>query len=649
MKNISFFSYNLLVNNMFGHVQDSRIKKTLLIILIILLIILIRVFWIEVIEYKELNTLANNLWSRNLPVEADRGNIYDRNGKVIASSVTTVGLVLIPNQITNKEMVTKALADILNISYEEMYKHVNKKTLIERVHPEGRRLDPITAEKISNYNFDGVYLVKESKRYYNYEDILAHVIGYVGIDNQGLSGLELKYDKYLTGKNGSIKYYSDGKGKKLEMAEIYEAPKSGNDLYLTIDLDIQLALERELNNAVSKYDADGAIGIVMDPASGEILAMSSRPTFENENYQNYNEEVINRNLAIWSNFEPGSTFKIITLASSIEEGIVNIFEDKYNDTGSVKVGGATLHCWKEKGHGVQTYLQVVENSCNPGFVNLGLKLGKEKLFQYIKKFGFGSKTGIDLNGESKGIIFDINKIGDLETATTAFGQGVSVTAIQQVSAVSAVINNGIMYIPYVVSSVKDENKIIYQKSPIVRYDNLISKNTSSLVKYALESVVANGSGRNAYIENYRVGGKTGTAQKVGPNGRYMIGNYVLSFIGFMPADNPKYVIYIAIDHAKGVTQYGGTVAAPIAKNVFKEIISLYDLEKSSESLPKEYRWDDIKYIEIPNVINMNKKDASKILKDFTIEYSGSGDRVIDVSPEAGTKIKENGIVKLLLN
>lgn len=634
---------------MFQSVQNKRIKQILLTMSLILMLVLIRVLWVQIIEYKELNELANNLWSRNLPVQADRGRILDKNGKIIADNITTAGLVLIPNQIVNKEKVAESLSKILEVSYEEMYKHVSKKTSIERVHPEGRGLSYEIADRIDALEFDGVYLVKESKRYYLYDELLSHVIGYVGIDNQGLSGIELLYDEYLTGTNGNIKYYSDGKGKKLELSEIYETPISGSDIFLTIDLNVQLALERELNNAMDKYKADGAIGIVMNPKTGELIAMSSRPNFNPTSYNLYSVETINRNLAIWSNFEPGSTFKIVTLASAIEEKVVNIFEETYYDTGSIHVSGATLHCWKHKGHGYQTFVQVVENSCNPGFVVLGQRLGKEKLFSYIDSFGFGKKTGIDLNGESTGIIFDINKIGPLETATTAFGQGVSVTALQQVNAVSSIVNNGNMYIPYIVSKVANKSNIVIENKPKLKKSKIISEETSKAVKYILESVVANGSGRNAYIENYRVGGKTGTAQKVGSDGHYMIGNYVLSFIGFMPADDPEYVIYIAVDNAKGVVQYGGTVSAPIARAVFKEIINLYDLEEDKEGLPKKYRWEDTIYAMIPDVINMSRKEAVKLLKDFTIEYTGEGDRVIDISPKPGSRIKQNGIVKILLN
>ena len=407
-------------------VKDIHLKIRLFFVIVIMLfvIVLLKVLYIQVIEYKKLTTLSNDLWSRNLPIEGNRGIIYDRNLTVLANNVTTTSLVLIPNQIKDKKTATKKLAEILNIDEEEMSKHVNKKTSIERVHPEGRRLPFEVADKINALKIDGVYLVKESKRNYVYDKNLSHVLGYVGIDNQGLSGLELQYNKYLTGAYGSIKYFSDAKGNKLKLNEIYEEPADGINIELTINNDIQLSVERELDNVVTKYNPEHALAIAMNPNSGEILAMSSRPNFDPANYQKYSLEEINRNLPIWMNYEPGSTFKIITLASSLEENLVNLNEEHFYDGGSVRVANAKIKCWKSGGHGSQTFLQVVENSCNPGFVALGQRLGKEKLFSYINKFGFGKKTGIDLNGEATGILFDLDKVGPVELATTAFGIGV---------------------------------------------------------------------------------------------------------------------------------------------------------------------------------------------------------------------------------
>ena len=626
----------------------TRIRFFFLLILCISIIIVIRVFYIQVIEYDKLSALAESLWSRKLSIGADRGEIYDRNGKVLATNLTTTSLIVIPNQIENKEEVAKALSEILDSNYEDMLAHVSKKTSIERIHPEGRQLSYDIASQIDELGFDGVYLVKESKRYYPYGSVLSHVLGYVGIDNQGLSGLELTYDEYLTGKDGAINYFSDGKGNRLELSEVYEEPQDGMNLQLTIDLDIQLAAERELDNVMSKYTPEHALIMAMDPDTGEILAMASRPNFDPNNYQDYDTETINRNLPIWMTYEPGSTFKIMTLTSSIEEKTVNLFEDTYYDSGSIHVEGATIHCWKSGGHGAQTYLNVVENSCNPGFVTLGQKLGTQTLMSYITKFGFGEKTGIDLNGESSGILFSIDKMGPVELATTSFGQGISVTPIQQVTAVSAAINGGNLYQPFLVKEMlePETNTVVYSKEPNLRA-NVISEETSSLVRFALESVVANGSGRNAYIENYRVGGKTGTAQKV-QDGHYMDGNYILSFIGFMPADDPEIVVYVAIDHPIGVVQYGGTVAAPIAKSILEAAIPALDIQSSTEGMAKEYNWMDVKYHQIPDVTGKSLDEAKEILRGYSLEYSGTGETVLYQTPEANSYVKEGGTIKLLL-
>lgn len=414
---------------MFIKKMNERMKLVLVIIIFLFIVIILKVFYIQVVSYDKLNSYATSLWSRNLPLEANRGIIYDKDGVVLAGNITTTSLVLVPNQIVDKESTAQKLADILNVSYDDMYAHVSKKTSIERVHPEGRRLSNEVADKIDGLGIEGVYLVKESKRNYPYDTLLSNTLGFVGIDNQGLSGLELIYDEYLTGSYGAIKYYSDAYGNKLSLSQVYEKPQDGMNITLTIDYELQEALERELDNAMSMYSADQAFGIAMDPNTGAILAISSRPNFSPSNYQNYTIEEINRNLPIWMTYEPGSTFKIITLAAALEEGLIDLKKDYFYDSGVVTVEDAKLHCWKHGGHGEQTYLEVVENSCNTGFVNIGLKLGKNKLFDYINKFGFGQKTGIELSGESSGILFNVDNIGDLETATTAFGQGVAVTAI----------------------------------------------------------------------------------------------------------------------------------------------------------------------------------------------------------------------------
>ena len=633
---------------MFNKGIHKRIKLILLFVIVSFILIIFKVFYIQVFEYKKLNNLANNLWSRNLVIGANRGRIITSDNVVVADNLTTVSLVVVPNQIKDKDAVVRDLARILNVSEEKISEHVKKKSSVEIVHPEGRQLSFSIADQINALNYPGVYLLKEGKRFYPYGNLLSHSIGYVGIDNQGLSGLEVKYDSELTGKNGAIKYFSDAKGNNLDKSNVYVEPTNGMDLYLTVNYNIQAAVERELDNVMQKYNADGAWSIVMNPNNGEILALASKPDFNPTNYQDYSIETINRNLAIWSTYEPGSTFKIITLAASVEEKTVDLLKDTFYDGGSVNVEGARIRCWKAGGHGAQTYLQVVQNSCNPGFVSLGNKLGKEKLFNYINNFGFGKKTGIDLNGESSGILFSLDNVGPVELATTAFGQGISVSAIQQITAVAAAINGGTLYKPYIVKRIAEPNtgEIILENKPkIVR--KVISNETSATVRMALETVVAYGTGRNAYIEGYRVGGKTGTAQKV-KNGVYMRGNYILSFIGFLPADNPQAVVYVAVDNPKGITQYGGTVSAPIAKNIMIDIIDELKIKTSDYTLEKTYNWYDIKYKIVPDVIGLEVTDAKKALKGLMVEYSGNGKIVKAITPSVGTYVKENSIVKILL-
>lgn len=634
---------------MFNKGIHKRIKIVLLIVLFIFAIIIAKVFYIEVIDYKKLNSLASGLWSRNLPIEADRGNIYTVDGEAIASNLTTTSLVFIPNQIKNKDLVAEKISEILDVPKSKIEEHLYKKSMMERVHPEGRRLSYEIADKIENLHFDGVYLLKESKRYYPHNEMLSHVLGYVGIDNQGLSGLELEYDDILTGEYGSIQYFSDAKGNNLERNSVYVEPEDGLDIYLTVDYGIQSSIERELDNVVLRYNPDGAWAIAMDPNTGEILGMSSRPNFNPNSYKDYDTETINRNMAIWASYEPGSTFKILTLSAAVNEGKVDLLKDTFYDGGSVNVDGARIKCWKHGGHGSQTFLEVVQNSCNPGFVELGNRLGKETLFDYINKFGYGKKTGIDLNGEATGILFSLDKVGPVELATTAFGQGVSVTALQQVVAVSAAINGGTLYKPYIVKRVAyhENGQIIKEVKPTIVRDNIVTKDTSEKVRMTLESVVSLGTGRNAYIDGYRVGGKTGTAQKVN-NGIYMQGNYIVSFIGFLPANDPKIVVYLAIDNPKGVTQYGGTVSAPIVKNIMEDAITSLNIEKQDGGTEKKYQWYDKKYYTVPNVVGKSKKEATSMLKSFSVEYSGSGDVVVNQSPDSDSRIAEGEKVRLYL-
>ncbi|MBQ3435489.1 MAG: stage V sporulation protein D [Bacilli bacterium] len=627
---------------------NERIKIILLVFLTALVLIVLKIFYVQTFDYKKLSELAEDLWSRDLPLEASRGKIYDRNGIILADNLTTTSLVIIPNQIKNKKKTAHLLAPILNTGYDNMLQHLSKKTSIERVHPEGRRLSYEQADKISNYKLAGVYLVKEAKRYYPHGKMLSHVLGHVGIDNQGLSGLELQYNSYLTGENGAIKYFSDTLGNKLELSDIYVEPTTGMNLNLTIDYNIQKAVERELDNVMSMFEPENALALVMDPNNGEILAMGARPNYDPNNYKKYSLETTSRNLPIWSTYEPGSTFKIITTSAAIEEKKIDLFKDKFYDSGKVRVDSAVIKCWKAGGHGEQTYLQVLQNSCNPGFVKMGQMLGKKKLFSYIDKFGFGEKTGIDLNGEGKGIIFNLNQVGNIELATSAFGQGVSVTPIQQVTAISSVLNDGNLYHPYVLKSISEDasnNIITENKKKLVR--KTISKKTSSIMRYALESVVAKGGGKAAYIDGYRIGGKTGTAQKV-KDGHYLDNNYIMSFVGIVPANKPKAVLYIAIDNPKHTAMLSSYTTTPIARRILLDIIKILKIPKQKEELTKDLEWNDVPLYKVPNVIGLSVEKATKKLKNFTVKYSGTGKKVISQSPLPGTKQEEKGVVRLML-
>ncbi len=341
-------------------------------------------------------------------------------------------------------------------------------------------------------------------------------------------------------------------------------------------------------------------------------------------------------------------FKIITTSAAVEEKVVDLFKDTFIDTGSVRINGTRIGCWKPSGHGLQTFLQVLENSCNPGFVKLGMLLGKEKLFSYIDLFGFGKKTGIDLNGESEGIIFSLDKVNELELATTAFGQGVSVTPIQQVTAVSAVVNGGNLFQPYIVKSIQEPetNSIIkaYDKKFVRK---TISKETSDIMRYALESVVARGGGKYAYIDGYRVGGKTGTAQKV-ENGKYLVNNYIMSFMAVLPANDPKAVLYLAIDNPKNTALLSSYTTAPIAKRILIDIIDALNIERQDGGIEKIKSWDDQVYIEVPNLIGKTIKEATREIYPVEIDVSGNGNNIIEQSPDPGTKIDINSKIRVLL-
>lgn len=630
------------------YIIKKRVISFYIMILIIVLVVFIRLTYLKVIANDDYLINALELWTRDAPIEARRGIIYDRNGKVIVGNKLTPTVVVIPKQVENKEEVAKKIGKILNCDYNKILKHLNKHVSVEIIKPEGRKITIEQATEIIKLNIDGVYIVADTSRDYAYNHYLAPVLGIVGIDNQGLTGLEYQYDSLLKGDSGAVKMYVDAHGNLIEnLTDEYYKANAGFDLYLTIDLDIQMTIERIIDNAVAMYDPEEVIAIAANPKTMEIYAMASRPSFDPNNYQEYDSKLYNWNLPIFSTFEPGSTSKIITFSGGLEENIFKL-DETFVDVGYRMVSGVRIKDWKAGGHGTETFLEVLQNSCNPGFMEIGLRLGKEKLIEYMKKFGYGEKTGIDLIGETTGLIFDPKNMGDLETATSAFGQGISTSAIQLVTAVSAAVNGGNLLKPTILKGlgISNTNEVIYQTTPILKRQ-VISPKTSKKVADALEHVVALGTGRSAYVENMRIGGKTGTAQ-IAENGHYLENQYILSFIGIAPMNDPQIVVYFAIKNAKNTIQYGGVTVGPMIKEAITSCFSILNIPKQSGGIPLDARyWIDKKSYLVENYIGLEK---GKIVRNskYNIEYVGEGEKVIAQIPEVGSTIVEGGTVLLYL-
>jgi stage V sporulation protein D (sporulation-specific penicillin-binding protein) len=627
----------------------KRLVFAFLIGFVFFLVLIVRLGYVQFVLGDWLTDKAKDSWSRNIPFEAKRGDILDRSGIPLATNISAPSVLVVPRQIEDPVSASEKLAAALNMDQKKVYGILTKKSSTQWIHPEGRKLTNEKANEIRSLRIPGIYIAEDNKRHYPFGSYLSHVLGFAGIDNQGLTGLEKYYDEQLKGEKGGVEFYADAKGNRMPfLSDDYTPPVDGLNLKLTIDTNIQTIMERELDIAEATYNPDGAIAIAMNPNTGEILAMSSRPDFNPEDFRNVPPEIYNQNKPVWSQYEPGSTFKIITLAAALEEGKVNLEEEEFNDPGSIEVAGTRLRCWKKGGHGHQTFLEVVENSCNPGFVVLGQRLGKETLFSYINKFGFGKKTGIDLQGEGTGILFPLDRVGPLELATTAFGQGVAVTPIQQVAAVSAAVNGGYLYEPYLAKEWIDpvSGEVVERVQPNLK-TQVISEKTSKQVREALESVVAKGTGKNAFVDGYRVGGKTGTAQKA-VNGQYLKDNHIVSFIGIAPSDDPQIVVYVAIDNPKGTLQFGGVVAAPIVGTIIGDSLQAMGVEKRTTQIEKEKAWNDEELIEMPNLVGKTKQDIRESYYNLKIDAAGEGDIIVHQAPQPGVKIKEGSTIRLYL-
>ena len=625
----------------------KKIKWVNIMMTIIVFSIVIRLAYSQFVSYEELSLKATESWQRGFPLEAARGKIYDSQHQVLVDNLTTSSLIVVPSQIKDPVNTAYHLARILECDEQRILEKVKKKVSVERIQPEGRQLGEEKAYQIDRLKLPGVYLVQDTLRYYPHKNYLAQTLGFVGIDNQGLIGLELKYDEYLSGVNGSINYYMNAKSQNINIYPAdYIYPTNGMDIELTIDTRVQDVVERELNNAYKTYNPDSILALAMNPKNGQILAMCSKPDYDPNDYKHADSEIYNRNLPIWKSYEPGSTFKIITFSSALNENLFDMDKDTYYDKGYEIVKGARIKSWKKGGHGLQTFREVLQNSSNPGFVEIGRRLGKDKLYNYVQNFGLTKKTGVDLTGESSGIMFSYDNFNEVEQATVAFGQGISITPIQLVRAVCACVNGGYLYKPYVVHKImnsKTHEVVVENQKQLVR--RVISEDTSRKVRDALEGVVTDGGGKNAYIDGYRIGGKTGTAQRA-INGTYAGNGYILSFIGIAPIDDPEIVLYLAMDNPKNCVQYGGTTAAPIARKILVDVLPALGVKKVTSQREKAYVWTDKKTYSVKNYIGLTRKQVKS--ENYQFEFLGSGDYVIDQLPRVGEKIEEGQKVEIML-
>lgn len=629
------------------------IKKRITIIILVFIISFIalvsRLCFISFKKSDFINQKAYDQWTRQIPINSGRGKILDRNGNLIVGNKLALTVASINRQVKNKEETAEKLSSILQVSKDKILAHLNKVNSVEMIKPEGRKISPALAKEIMDLNLDGIYLASDQTRYYPYFDSLGQTLGFTNVDNDGITGIELTYNDYLKEVDGAINIYTDAKGNLMDnMVSYYEGASSGMDIYLTLDMTIVQILDSIVKNVALKYNPESIIACVSNVNTGEVLGISQYPFYEIEKYKEYDQEIYNRNFLVWKSYEPGSTFKICTYSAGLEENVFS-FADSFHCSGVKSVANANIHCWKRTGHGSQTMLNVIENSCNTGFMNIGEKLGIQKLMKYIKSYGFGTKTGIDLIGETKGILFNEDNMGPVELATSSFGQGNSVTPIQLVQAMGACVNGGTLMKPFLLKYAMDQSgSIVYENNP-KEIRRVISTKTSEEMRYALECVCSLGTGRNAYVNGYRIGGKTGTAQTVDENGQYSSSKYILSFLGAAPMNNPEVCVYFAIEAPKNTVQYGGVVAAPIVGEIMQQVLPYLEVKQDLENqIEKEYRYYiDERYFTVEDYIGLTKK-AIPTNRYYKLLIVGEGDNVIDQIPSKGSKIKEGGTVVLYL-
>ncbi|MDR1640154.1 MAG: PASTA domain-containing protein [Clostridiales bacterium] len=619
-----------------------------------------RVLYIQAVRGTELQEAAYEQQTRDRLIAPKRGEILDRNMESLAVTETVASVSVMRAQVKDPEGVAKILSEKLELDYGTVLAKVTKKVALERIKT---KVEKTVADEIRALNLPGVAVDEDVKRIYPYSTLASQVIGFVGKDNQGIIGLEAKYDKQLAGTAGKILTETDVKGRELPQGHTYrEEPIAGSNLVTSLDVALQEFAEQTIEKTIAAKGAKRGAIILMNPQNGEIYAMANKPDFDlNDPFTIQDPEIaaiwdtltdkeksdnLNqmwRNFTLNDTYEPGSTFKIVTSAAGLEEGVVDI-NSPFNCTGALTVGGRQIKCWRyPRAHGGETFLQGVENSCNPVFMEVAARLGAEKYYEYLLKYGLDKKTGIDLPGEAKGIMYPVDKIGTVELATMSFGQSISITPLQLMRAAAATVNGGYLITPHVGTGVVGSDGIVTETFEYEKGEQVISSETSETMRMILQSVVFSGTGNKTYIPGYRVGGKTATSQKL-PRGN---GKYIASFLAFAPAEDPQVMALVLIDEPQGV-YYGGAIAGPVMKELLENALPYLDIEP--EYSEQEADMPEAARITVPDVRGLSISDAKKALADLGLafETQGEGSVVAGQFPLPGEVVNKDAKVILSL-
>lgn len=598
-----------------------------------------RLFWLQVVESDNLKSLAFGQWTRDLPFTADRGDITDVNGQVLASSVTLYTMYGRPSDVENAEETADFISGVLDIDKTLLLTRLKGKGVSET-----RLCRKVTREEkltIESRDFSGIYFTADSARYYNYGNFLTQLLGFTDIDNKGQSGLELYYDKYLTGKNGYSYTETDLIGRELEDGDTYYvAPVKGMNMRLTVDYTVQAVAEKAVRDACARYDAKSVSCVMLNADTGAVLAMAQAPSYDLNDIPRDDVNALMENsalAAVTDMYEPGSTFKILTSAIGIETGVI---KNSYYCGGSCTVDGQRIRCWRSIGHGSQDFRHGVYNSCNCVFVDVALSAGVDNMYDYFGKFGLGAKTGVDFYGESSGMLIPRASVKNVDLARIGFGQAVAVTPVQLAAAVASCINGGYLYRPYIVEEITDQNgNLAYRGGSYVR-NTTVSESTCETLKDYLYGVVEEGSGKNAAVPGYKIGGKTGTAQKY-ENGVIASGKYISSFVGFTEINGSTAVCLFLVDEPQGYAYYGSIVAAPYVGQIFSSLFSYYGTPAQGDAVQEK--------IVMPDITDMTLSDAAATLRKLGIDYTYAGEgRVCYQIPLAGEEINRDSVVYFAL-